>query len=110
MDCFEKPELAREIMFKELKLIDITVIPDEEIKTHKHAATEETMTTLYEEILHEGFNKGIHQGIEKGIEKGQQQGQKQKALLIAQNLLKAGSDKDFVKNMTGLSEQEIEPS
>ncbi|MDO8954235.1 MAG: Rpn family recombination-promoting nuclease/putative transposase [Gammaproteobacteria bacterium] len=38
MQCFEDPKLATEIMFAKLKLIDLTVIPDEELKTHKNMA------------------------------------------------------------------------
>ena len=33
-DCFEDPEFAREVAFKPFKLIDLTVLSDEEIKTH----------------------------------------------------------------------------
>lgn len=37
-ECFDNPALARETMFKNLNLVDLTVIPDEEIKTHKSLA------------------------------------------------------------------------
>lgn len=33
-DCFDDAELAKEIAFKPFKLIDLTVLSDEEIKTH----------------------------------------------------------------------------
>ncbi|WP_119963842.1 Rpn family recombination-promoting nuclease/putative transposase, partial [Candidatus Fukatsuia symbiotica] len=38
MDCFVDPELAREIYTKPFPLVDISVIPDEEIMTHGHVA------------------------------------------------------------------------
>lgn len=37
-ECFDNPALAQATMFKDLKLVDLTVIPDEEIKTHKSLA------------------------------------------------------------------------
>ena len=38
LDCFEDPELARKTFAKPSKLIDLSVIPDEEIQTHKSIA------------------------------------------------------------------------
>lgn len=38
MDCFENKELAQETFLKPYSLIDITVIPDEELRTHKGIA------------------------------------------------------------------------
>lgn len=38
MDCFDDPDLARTIMFGDFKLIDLSVLTLEEIKTHKHIA------------------------------------------------------------------------
>ena len=38
MDCFEEPKLAKELMFKSLQLIDLSQIPDAEIRTHKSVA------------------------------------------------------------------------
>jgi predicted transposase/invertase (TIGR01784 family) len=37
-DCFDDPELARELAFKPFKLIDLTVLSDEEISQHGLAA------------------------------------------------------------------------
>ncbi|WP_339050828.1 Rpn family recombination-promoting nuclease/putative transposase [Rickettsiella endosymbiont of Xylota segnis] len=33
-DCFEQPDFAKEIAFKPFKLIDLTILSDEEIKSH----------------------------------------------------------------------------
>jgi predicted transposase/invertase (TIGR01784 family) len=38
MDCFQNKELAQETFLKPYSLIDITVIPDEELRTHKGIA------------------------------------------------------------------------
>jgi predicted transposase/invertase (TIGR01784 family) len=37
-DCFEDKELAQEVFLKPFPLIDITVIPDEELRTHRGIA------------------------------------------------------------------------
>ncbi|WP_342220778.1 Rpn family recombination-promoting nuclease/putative transposase [Rickettsiella endosymbiont of Miltochrista miniata] len=37
-DCFDDPELARELAFKPFKLIDLTILSDEEISQHGLAA------------------------------------------------------------------------
>jgi predicted transposase/invertase (TIGR01784 family) len=38
MDCFQNKELAQETFLKPYPLIDITVIPDEELRTHRGIA------------------------------------------------------------------------
>jgi predicted transposase YdaD len=38
MACFQQPELARKIFLKPLPLIDLSIIPDEALKTHKSIA------------------------------------------------------------------------
>ncbi len=38
IDCFEEPKVAEKIWGKPFKLIDLTVIPDEELRTHKSVA------------------------------------------------------------------------
>ncbi len=43
MDCFENKALAREIFLKPYKVVDITVIPDEEIRAHKSVALMELL-------------------------------------------------------------------
>lgn len=42
-DCFDDPELARELAFKPFKLIDLTILSDEEISQHGLAALLETL-------------------------------------------------------------------
>ncbi|ACQ67965.1 Rpn family recombination-promoting nuclease/putative transposase [Candidatus Williamhamiltonella defendens] len=38
LDCFSDPELAKSVYTQAFPLVDITVIPDEEIVTHRHVA------------------------------------------------------------------------
>jgi len=38
LDCFASPELIREFLFEQFRLIDLTVMPDEEMPSHKKAA------------------------------------------------------------------------
>ena len=38
IDCFEDPELAKSVFHQPIKLIDLTVMPDSEIKAHGQAA------------------------------------------------------------------------
>ncbi|PAV02819.1 ISNCY family transposase [Arsenophonus sp. ENCA] len=37
-DCFSDPELAKSVYMQAFPLVDVTVIPDEEIITHRHVA------------------------------------------------------------------------
>ncbi|WP_174889418.1 Rpn family recombination-promoting nuclease/putative transposase [Candidatus Williamhamiltonella defendens] len=38
LDCFSDPELAKSVYMQAFPLVDVTVIPDEEIVTHRHVA------------------------------------------------------------------------
>ncbi|WP_395971234.1 Rpn family recombination-promoting nuclease/putative transposase (plasmid) [Candidatus Arsenophonus nilaparvatae] len=38
LDCFGDPELAKSVYMQTFPLVDVTVIPDEEIVTHRHVA------------------------------------------------------------------------
>jgi predicted transposase/invertase (TIGR01784 family) len=38
LDCFTEPELIREFLFEQFKLLDLTVIPDKELVQHQRAA------------------------------------------------------------------------
>lgn len=38
LDCFADPELAKSVYTQAFPLVDVTVIPDEEIFTHRHVA------------------------------------------------------------------------
>jgi predicted transposase/invertase (TIGR01784 family) len=69
-----------------------------EDKTYKESAM-----TIAEQLENKGFQKGIHAGIEQGIEKGEHEAK----LAIAKNMLAKNSDINFVKEVTGLSDQDL---
>ena len=47
------------------------------------------------------------EGRKEGLTEGRKEGHKEKALSIAQNLLKSGMSPAFIQQVTGLTEQEI---
>ncbi len=60
IDCFERPELAKKIFPAQIRLIDLTVTPDETLRKHQRAAVFETVmkhihireiSTIFREIL-----------------------------------------------------------
>ena len=72
---------------------------------------EEFMRTIAQSYIDEGIQKGIIQGIEKGKEEGREEGiekgiEKTKTE-TAMKMLKFGSEISFIKDVTGLAEQEI---
>lgn len=149
--CFDNPDLAQDIMFKALKLIDLTVIPDEQIKTHKSMAMLEiaqkhifereakklaellTAVAKYTKIDHTLFTDVLEYVLlandvrdpqifvetlkeKAGDYKGdvmtvadylKQQGKHEGVLLTAKNLLSKGFDIQTVKEVTGLSIEEL---
>lgn len=66
--------------------------------------------------MEQGIQKGIQQGMEQGMEQGMQQGMQQgmeqgmqkNTLEIAQKLKSNGMTNDFIKNITGLSDEDIQ--
>lgn len=106
-----------------------------ELLTHTLPEGEKEMTTLAQDWMNEGYQKGIHagmqqgihagiqqgiqqgmqqgihagiqQGIQQGIHAGMQQGEHEKAIAIAKNMLLKGATIDFVKEVTGLSDQDL---
>ena len=61
----------------------------------------------WEQGLAAGIEQGREEGIEKGIEKGIEQGALTKNRENAINMLKLGSDVEFVRKVTRLSVEEI---
>jgi predicted transposase/invertase (TIGR01784 family) len=75
---------------------------------------EQKMTTLAQDWLKEGeqlgYQKGIHAGIEqmqKGILEAKSEGEHKAKIVVAKNMLNEGASIDFVKKVTGLSDQEL---
>lgn len=48
IDCFEQPDLARAVFLKPMNLIDLSIIPDETLKTHRRIA----LLELIEKHIH----------------------------------------------------------
>ncbi len=69
----------------------------------------EVIMTLEEFFIEEGRGLGIEQGIEQGIERGIEQGKHAEALKIARKMVDAGIKVDFIKEVTELNDQDLEP-
>jgi predicted transposase/invertase (TIGR01784 family) len=158
-DCFSDKKLAQEIFLNAYPLIDITVIPDEELRTHKSIAlleliqknihqrdalefvqdiagqlaqnilTDELFNSLLYYISQEGESKHFEhfysrladalphyrenimtlsqQLQQKGLEQGLQQGEYRKALAIAKNMSAKRLNPLLIKEITGLSDEDL---
>ena len=67
------------------------------------------MTTLLKSKLdyQSGMVNARRSGIKEGMEKGREEDRNEEKLIIAKNLLAKGSTPEFVKEITGLSLEEI---
>ncbi len=54
-----------------------------------------------------GREKGLQEGLQQGLHRGLQQGRQEGQLLLAKKMLDKGIDLEFIKNITGFSEQEL---
>ena len=55
----------------------------------------------------EGEAQGIEKGIEKGLEKGRAEGEREKALAIARKMKERGLPLEDIRDLTGLTIEEI---
>ncbi len=85
-------EIIRRLRKDNLTDSDIKYITEEEQYIKELERWEETHYDY-------GFNDGVDQGIEQGIE----QGETRKSIVIAKNLLDAGSEISLISKVTGLS-------
>ena len=69
--------------------------------------TERGMEKGLKKGMKEGMKKGIKEGLEKGIEKGFQEGKKNNQLMIVQNMLNKGFDKETIIEITGITLDEL---
>jgi len=83
---------------------DITQDKLEQLLEDSKFERSDIMPTLAQRWIEQGFEKGI----EKGKLKGRLEGEKEKSIVIARNLLQKGFDKQFIIEVTGLNEQDIE--
>lgn len=64
--------------------------------------------TIAEQLKKMGFEEGIQRGIQQGLEQGIEQGMKSSARQIARELLLTGMDKEKVRQITRLENEELE--
>ena len=55
-----------------------------------------------------GYEEGLESGIKDGIKKGIEQGIKQGTTEIAKKMKEKGTDIEYIKEITGLTKEEIE--
>ena len=60
------------------------------------------------EGIKEGIQKGMQRGRREGMQKGMQRGRREGNINTARKMKKANCDIAFIKEMTGLSQKEIE--
>lgn len=65
------------------------------------------MATTAERLLEKGIKQGIEKGIEKGIKKGRKEGVEKGVITTAVNMLKEGSEVEFISRVTGLPIEKI---
>ena len=58
--------------------------------------------------LDKGMEKGVKQGLKQGIQKGVQKGTKNAQVQMVKNMYNLKSNIEFIKQVTGLSQKEIE--
>jgi len=98
MDCFENKELAQETFLKSYSLIDITVIPDEELRTHKGIA----LLELIQKNIHKRDALEFIQDIALQVAKHLLTSDQFKSLLYY--ISQEGESKDFKGFYSSLSE------
>ena len=98
MDCFENKELAQETFLKPYPLIDITVIPDEELRTHRGIAILE----LIQKNIHKRDALEFIQDIALQVAKQLLTHEQFKSLLYY--ISQEGESKDFKEFYSSLSE------
>lgn len=68
---------------------------------------EKEMSTFAQEWLKEGEVKGYAKGIHAGKLEGKLEGEHEAKLAVAKNMLSKAVDINFIKEVTGLSDQDI---
>jgi len=58
-------------------------------------------------FIEEAYEKGVKKGVKRGIKKGMEKGIKEGIVQTAQKMKKAGFSIESIKEITGLSEEEI---
>ena len=112
------PFKARKSVFEKLeKIVDIASLSkeermkyDESIKVYRDSLV--TMEFAEQkgraEGLAEGMAKGLEKGMEKGLAKGKAEGKAEERRIIAGQLKRMGMSFDAIREVTGLSDSEID--
>jgi predicted transposase/invertase (TIGR01784 family) len=97
--AFEKAELAK-MSHEEL------ISYENSLKSYRDLKG--VIETAFEEGKEEGINIGVEKGITIGVEKGVNIGVEKEKEKIALAAIKAGLSDDLIKQLTGLTDSEIE--
>jgi predicted transposase/invertase (TIGR01784 family) len=62
---------------------------------------------IYEEDIMSVAQKIEQQGLQRGLEQGLQQGRREEDLVIAKRMLSRGTDRGYIKDVIGLSDQDL---
>ena len=91
-------------LLKAKEKLDYLKMSQEEKEQYEHyKENKHHEASIYESTYVVGEIMGIKKGIKRGIE----QGEKQKAIEVARNCIKQGLDIETIRNITGLSDEEI---
>ena len=95
LDEFDDPQLARQLYTEAFPLVDITIVPDDEIMQHRRIA------------LLEGKIEGWQEGKLEGLQKGKVEGMHEQAIKIALRMLEQGFEREIVLATTQLTDADI---
>jgi predicted transposase/invertase (TIGR01784 family) len=107
------PEALQEKIFKKLfEVAEVAKLSPEQAQSYRDSLKyyqdiKNSIDTATEKGREEGIKEGIQQGIQQGVQQGIQQGIESRNIAIAKNMLKKGSDTDFIQEVTGLSKEDI---
>lgn len=122
---FSDPALAGQLYGGDFPLVDVTVIPDDQIMRHRRVAILELLqkhvrqrdlADLLEQLVtlllagyttQEQLTSLMHYMLQVGEEKGRQESERDAALKIAPVQLSSGLDRESVMKMTGLTADDL---
>ncbi|MBQ3306678.1 MAG: PD-(D/E)XK nuclease family transposase [Bacilli bacterium] len=96
----EDPTLRNDLDYEEDNIRIMNALKDQAIR--------EGIEQGLEQGIEQGIKQGIEQGIKQGIEQGIEQGKQESALLIAKKLIQENMSIEKIKEITNLSEEEIQ--
>ncbi|OJV35185.1 MAG: hypothetical protein BGO29_13055 [Bacteroidales bacterium 36-12] len=104
------PFKAYKPIFEKLeKIVDISALSKEDRMRYDRSIRNyrDTLATL-SFAEQKGLNRGLEKGLSKGRKEGLTKGRKEEKIEIARNMKAKGSSIDFIAEVTGLSEKEVE--